>query len=252
MIGSGERHPGPVLDAWFDLALGGSCASCRRPGRVLCPGCARALPAHGVPVRPDPAPPGLAPAFASGPYDEPLRGLILAHKEHRAFALARPLGEVLAGVVRAVLGPPRPASRLVLVPVPSSRAAVRERGHDPLLRVVRAATRSLRRDGYGAETCQLLVQRIQPQDQAGLTAEERAANLADVLAVRPAALRRLARADCPVLVLLCDDVLTTGATGREAQRALAAVGVPVTAIAVLAATRKRNSEQALPLWQPGG
>ena len=55
-----------------------------------------------------------------------------------------------------------------------------------------------------------------------------------------AELRRLARRLPEAHVVVCDDVLTTGATVREAQRALEAVGLGVRAIATVAATRRRH------------
>jgi predicted amidophosphoribosyltransferase len=52
-------------------------------------------------------------------------------------------------------------------------------------------------------------------------------------------LRRLVRRSPEAVLVVCDDVLTTGATAREAQRALEASGLTVLAIATAAATRKR-------------
>ena len=77
-------------------------------------------------------------------------------------------------------------------------------------------------------------------DQAGLDARGRAANVHGSMHCPSAALARLARrAGCAHLVV-CDDVLTTGATAREAQRALEAVGLAPLAIAAVAATRRRE------------
>lgn len=187
-------------------------------------------------VRPDPCPAGLAPSFAAAEYADPVRRMILLHKERRVYALARPLGLVLVAPIRAGMVA---SGRTVLVPVPSRPAVVRARGHDPMLRIVRVAAGLLQAAGRDVVVRPLLRQRDLVADQAGLTAGERAVNLADRMAVRPGRLRRLARSGVPVTAIVCDDVLTTGSTAREAQRALEAVGLPVAAICCVAATRRR-------------
>jgi predicted amidophosphoribosyltransferase len=234
-------------DGWWDLVHGAACVGCARPGRLLCGPCAATLPDRAVRVAPTPAPAGLVACFAAGEYAGLLRALLLAHKERRAFGLAGPLGQVLARSVAAGLARTEPGvrtgsrARAVLVPVPSRPATVRARGHDPLLRLTRGAAATLRRDDPvgTARVLRLLRQRLPVADQAGLDAPGRAANLRDSMAVEPAARAALARERTPVGVVLCDDVLTTGATAREAQRALEESGIPVRAMACVAATRRR-------------
>jgi predicted amidophosphoribosyltransferase len=85
-----------------------------------------------------------------------------------------------------------------------------------------------------------------PFDQAGLDTSSRAANVRGRFAVR-----RRARLTAPVL--LVDDVVTTGATLREAQRALEAAGATVLGAATVAATRRRHPGigPRLPVVAPG-
>ena len=84
----------------------------------------------------------------------------------------------------------------------------------------------------------LLVSRGRRADQAGLDAAERAANLAGSLCCPSPGAATPRRGGVPARVVVCDDVLTTGATAREAQRALEAVGLAVVAVATVAATRR--------------
>ena len=147
----------------------------------------------------------------------------------------------------------------MLVPVPSPRAVVRGRGHDPVLRVARRAASQLRRHRSGTvEVLPLLTTRLPVADQSGLDADARRRNREGTLQVRPRARAALARSRAPVRVLVVDDVLTTGATVREAQRALEDAGVPVAGVATVAATRRRLpapvtnwSIGALPVSPPG-
>ncbi|NEA30938.1 ComF family protein [Streptomyces sp. SID13031] len=174
----------------------------------------------------------LRPTTAVAEYGGVVRSMILAHKEHARYGLARPLGESLAVAIQGTLGSGRAAW---LCPVPSAPSTVRQRGHDPLRRITAAAARSLRRDGYDVRTADALTAVRRPQDQAGLSAERRAANLAGAFSARSRWAERLT--DQPVIVV--DDVLTTGSTVAEACRALAVRGIPVLGCAVLAATRRR-------------
>lgn len=224
-----------LLDATLDLLLGGSCAGCGRPGRALCEPCADTLPRTARPAWPTPVPAGLAPPWAAGEYAGTVRALVLAHKERRVLGLRRPLGGLLALAVAATTAPDEP---LVLVPVPSRPATVRSRGHDPTAAVTHAAARALRARGYDALAVPLLRTRAALLDQSGLGAEQRAANLDHALRCPSSGLRRLARLRDRARIVVCDDVLTTGATAREAQRALGSVGLPVSAVAVVAATRR--------------
>lgn len=228
-----------MWDVAVDLVLGSTCVVCARPGRVLCRPCRATLPRAGAPAWPTPTPQGLVLPFAAGEYAGALRALVNAHKERRAFALARPLGQVLAGAVDELLrdlgGPPGTTAgdRVALVPVPSRRAVVRTRGHDPLLRVTRHAAAGLRGRGRDVVVRRLLRPGRAVRDQSGLDARDRATNLAGSLRAVPAV-----RGGPPLVVV--DDVLTTGATAREAQRALEEAGHEVLGIGTLAATRRRS------------
>ena len=73
-----------------------------------------------------------------------------------------------------------------------------------------------------------------PEDQAGLGAAQRRANLEGRFRARAPRSSRPAGA-----VLLVDDVVTSGATLREAQRALEESGWSPRAAVTLAATRRR-------------
>lgn len=227
---------GVLPDAISDLLLGSRCVGCDRPGRVLCAACAATLCEGVTPAWPSPVPSGLVTPYAAGPYDGLLRAMVLAHKEHGVLALAAPLGRLLAEAVRAALPVAGP---VVLVPVPSRPSSIRARGHDPTWEMTARAARHLQQYGVPAAAAGLLRLRPGVRDQAGLDAEERRANLAGSMRCRGSALRRLARRWPRASVVVCDDVLTTGATAHEAQRALAASGVEVHAVAVVAATRRR-------------
>jgi predicted amidophosphoribosyltransferase len=225
-----------LADAGRDLLLGGACVGCGVAGRVLCHACAATLPGGGTAAWPTPTPRGLALPFAGGAYDGLLKALVNEHKEHALLGLAGPLGRVLGDVALDLLAALEVATPVVLVPVPSRAAVVRRRGHDPMLRVARRAAARLRSRGVDATVRRPLVPARRVLDQSTLGAVERSVNLAGSLRCRGGPAGRLAPG---ALVVVVDDVLTTGATAREAQRALEDRGTSVIGVAAVAATRRR-------------
>lgn len=242
MLASAVRSPSlePLVDAAADLLLGSRCVGCERPGRLLCPGCARTVDEPARPAWPTPVPDGLAQPWTAAGYDGTARALVLGHKERAMHGLRGPLAGLLGRAVAAAVDDAGiPGVPVVLVPVPSRPATVRARGHDPTWTITRGAAALLRHASYDVRALKLLRLRDRVADQAGLDAAARAANLAGAMCCPTASLRRLARRYDQALLVVCDDVLTTGATACEAQRALEASGLTVLGVATAAATRRR-------------
>ncbi|MEU8153897.1 ComF family protein [Micromonospora sp. NPDC048986] len=221
--------------------LPADCAGCRerRPGlrHGVCPTCVVALRAlRPRAVRPTPAPPGLPSCVALGPYAGPLREALLAYKEHGRHGLARPLGALLAEVVATAVGGARP---LALVPVPDTAAAARSRYGDHLDRLARHCAARLNRSGWAVRVHRALRASPRP-DSVTLDSAGRAA--AAEAAFQPRSIgpgRGRAGRATPVVVLL-DDIVTTGVTLAAASRVLTATGWAPSVAAVLAATEKRH------------
>ncbi|HET6817197.1 MAG TPA: phosphoribosyltransferase family protein [Mycobacteriales bacterium] len=221
------------MRALLDLVLPVECAGCGHRGTVACPGCLLELNARAEPCWPRPSPPGLPPPWAVTAYAGRPREFLLAYKEEGIVGLRRPLGVALATAVRAGLPPDdRP---VVIVPVPSSRAARRRRGRDHVAELARVAAAKLRAEGRAVEVVCVLRHARRVADSAGLTAAERSVNLAGAFAVRAPCRDRIAGTS----VVVVDDVVTTGVTLTECTGALRAAGANVLAAASVAATRRR-------------
>ena len=241
-----------------DLLLGSSCHGCGAAAWTLCDDCRHDLAAQVArPARPEPCPASFPATWTAGSYDDLARGLVSAHKERGALGLSRVLGERLALAVLALLhavddddpglGGTGPAGSrfggsgvgwgpLLLVPVPSARRAVRERGFDAGLALARAAARRL----PGARAGPLLVPARRVADQSGLGAAERQENLAGAFRVRGGLRGPSRQVPAGSVVVLVDDVVTSGASLTEATRALRARGVDVLGAATVAATVRRH------------
>jgi predicted amidophosphoribosyltransferase len=234
----------------MDLALPSECAGCGLLPGLLCGNCVAALAAPARPAWPRPSPAGLPPPWAVAGYDGPVRATLLAHKEQGRAALAGPLGGALACSVRAALasteddGTPRellPASRaarVVLVPMPSRRGAVRERGRDPTLAIARQAARKLCGEGGDVSVRPVLRMASAVQDQSGLDAQARTANLRGAVLLPDRSAAQLSH-DGPRVVLV-DDIITTGASLAAAAVTLRRTGIEIVGAALVAATRRRT------------
>ena len=203
-----------LLGALTDLVLPRRCVGCGAvPGAgpgdpagvaALCGTCRpsgspRAIRAGPVDVR------------AAGDYDDGLRRALLAYKERGRRDLTGALAALLAVAIDEVLaearaGLPRP----VLVAPPSARAVAAARGGDHVLRGAWAGRHCRVRACPGVLRPTRAV-----RDSAGLGRADRARNLHGAM--------RACRADGRTAVLV-DDIVTTGATLREAWRALDAAG----------------------------
>jgi predicted amidophosphoribosyltransferase len=224
-----------------------ACAGCGVPDVPCCPRCAALV--TGAPRRVEAAAPRLdrldgvapLPVWALVAYTGPVRDLVVAWKDRGRADLDRLLAGGLRAAARRV-GPAvaRAAPGMVLVvPVPSTAAARRARGREPVRVLARAVARGLSDGGTPAAVATVLRRRGRARDQVGLGSRARGRNLAASVVVRRDALasgvRQGLRGTRPAC-LLVDDVLTTGATLAAAERVLEAAGADVVGALVVAAT----------------
>lgn len=220
-----------------DLVLPVECLGCGAPGVRLCGVCAARLRRElRVPRVADDmgafdvtAPP--APVFAAGHYAGLSAAAILEFKRPHgaglAAVLARPLAKTLELAQRSQAW--RADARLV--PIPSTASALRRRGFSPPDLLLGAAVAT---GGVGASESRLEPGLLRCNRLHRSKAQKGAGRRERFAAVRGKFVLRRAGVS-PHLVVLVDDVSTTGATLAEAARVLRAGGHRVIAAVVLAA-----------------
>ncbi|MEF2977792.1 ComF family protein [Subtercola sp. YIM 133946] len=222
-----------LLDA-LALVLPTECASCGAPDRPVCVACASLLAPDVTRLAATRA--HAPPLFVTSamPYGGPVRGVLSKLKESGRTdvvpALAPALAAAVADAYRRVC-----TNDVVLVVVPSSRAAFRTRGYNPAELLVRRAR-------TGLPSIRPLRVAQPTRDQAGLTMRDRQSNLAGSMAVRTRFSEGSLRGTS---LLLVDDVITTGATLLECRRALETAGARVLGAATLAFAERRTGRSSV-------
>ncbi len=187
------------------------CALRVPPGQPLCGDCLRQGPAfdHCVCV---------------ADYGFPWDALIAQAKFHARPELMRPLGALLAAATRHARAP-TPA---LLLPIPLDPQRLRQRGYNQAWELARQLARHLRCPAAPA----LLQRPVQRAHQADLSRAQRLANLRGAFMVQPNRQLEVTGRH----VALVDDVMTTGATLREAATVLRRAGASAVDAYVLART----------------
>lgn len=190
---------------------------CELPwNRTACPRCAHPLTTetaarHGETACPQcrHRPARFDAAMAPLLYEPPAEGLIHRFKFHGQLADGRLLGVLLArAVARRGTAPPQ-----AVIPIPSHRTRLRERGFEP----TREIARWLRRELPELRILDALEKRRATPMQSALPARQRRGNVRGAFTLR--------HHNLPRHIAVLDDVVTTGATIEEAARMLRGAGV---------------------------
>lgn len=191
----------------LDTLLPSLCVGCNKLGPILCPNCRSGLEPRLRKVER-----GVI-GIAALDYDDVVMKTINAFKERGRSALLSEFNIALD------LLPVPPGA--VLVGLPSSASATRRRGFVPAELL---AERLARRRGAKARSALVFSRKV--SDQSSLARADRESNLAGSMLARPV----------DELVVLVDDVVTTGASIREAERAMKAAGNQVLGFLTIAET----------------
>ncbi len=178
------------------------------------------------------------PIWVAASYEGSVRQALVAHKDSHDPRRVRALAVLLAAAVASACEQVPPHRPVVLVGAPSRPGVYRSRRADPVGLLAARAARLCRRQGLAIRrvpTGRLLAYTRVVQDQSGLSRGQRLGNLHGALRVQ-----RLPAWVATALVIVVDDILTTGATAAEMVRALRQAGVEPLAVAAVALTPRRQ------------
>jgi len=145
--------------------------------------------------------------FCAGEYSGWLRDSIISYKNGDS-RYTEMLSEILTGTFEKFFG----TETLTLIPIPSSKQKVRERGFDSVANL--CISLASKRRSITLDDANLFL-RKRVVDQVGLSAVQRHVNLEGAFGVRKA---------LHGTVVIVDDVVTTGATLNSAAKALKFAG----------------------------
>jgi ComF family protein len=228
----GLAGPCEICRQWSAQRL---CTPCRTRfvlPRPRCPQCA--LPVPGSAAVPAPcldctrAPPPCRRSVVACDYGHPWDRLIVELKFGGRTELATPLAELLVAALRSAGDASTTAEVDLVLPVPLSPARLAERGYNQAWELARRVASALNL----AADAQLLLRPRDTAHQTDLPRDARARNLRGAFMADPPQRARLAGRR----VALVDDVVTTGATAREACAELLRAGAAQVQVWAIART----------------
>lgn len=161
-------------------------------------------------------------------YDGAAANAVKNLKFYNKRGYSRPLGHLLANFIRQK----ETAHFDCILPIPMTKRDIRKRGYSQSDLIARFVGEAL---GIPVERNHL-IKIHQTEKQHLLNAEERKINLKDAFALKkPEALKGKS-------ILLCDDVITTGATLQEAAKTLREAGITDISAVVVATTEKLENQ----------
>jgi ComF family protein len=202
----------------LDLVYPKRCPGCHLPSASICESCKSFWQKQTISItlRKNQVSDLLVVSVAQ--YQDEVRAVLLAYKEDGGREAGKVLTEALLQARRGISN----YSVCTFVPIPSNPKSVRRRGRDFMLDLCnQVAIQS------GDKVLSIIKVNRDVQDQSKLSEKERSQNLVGAFDCAPKNLKLLAKFP----IILVDDLLTTGATLREAQRALRQRGlIPIGAI----------------------
>jgi ComF family protein len=194
----------PMLEDLSQLLFPTRCYGCNRLGISICTDCRREWIPHYYKTRID-----SLYVHSALLYTPTASKIIMAAKE----SSIKGADQLLISAIIHVLEKAKLDSHYFqLVPVPSSKTSQRRRGRSFIVDLTRNISEQT---GIAINDCLIVSRRV--SDQSGLSRIERVSNMKGAFVLKPNAIVRGE-------LILIDDVVTTGATLREAARALNSQG----------------------------